>query len=573
MKNIYSRLSVLWAVLCPVFIFYLFEWYTHNPFETMKVHIQLMNIILFEVIALFLFLIFRRINVALMVETIVFALWGVANYFIISFRSAPIMPWDIFAIKTAASVADNYEYTVNRTVVVVSLLILLLLVFEFFIKINCTKKLWLNLSLLAGCLLFFWGFSHMLHQEENMAKLRLYDKLFTPTVMCRRDGTAVAFIMELKYLSVEKPEGYNSKEAGELLSSYTKEVTADTTPNIIVIMNEAFSDPAVLGDFETNQDYMPFVHKLMSGAENTQSGYLHVSILGGNTPNTEFEFLTGNTLSFLPQGSIPYQQYVKGPVPNLASYLEDFGYTTAAMHPYYDTGWDRNLVYPYFGFDQIHFVEDFKNPKLVRKYVSDESAFDKIKETYQQKEEGKPLFLFEVTMQNHSSYTDSFPNFIPDIHVTSSESEVLDNYLSLLHLSDQAFEELVHYFEGEEEDTILVMFGDHQTTDSVVKAVSRPEAADVADRYEVPVVIWANFDIAERSDLNTSANFLLVDVLKAAGLPLNGYYSFLAEEQTAYPVVTPIQVQKEDGTVTSVKDEKEALNTYQSLQYYQLMDR
>ena len=49
----------------------------------------------------------------------------------------------------------------------------------------------------------------------------------------------------------------------------------------------------MLGDFTTNEDYMPYLHSLQNGAENTVTGYLNVSVCGGNTANTEFEFLTG----------------------------------------------------------------------------------------------------------------------------------------------------------------------------------------------------------------------------------------------------------------------------------------
>ena len=61
-------------------------------------------------------------------------------------------------------------------------------------------------------------------------------------------------------------------------------------PNIIVVMDEAFSDLSVLGDFDTNTDYMPFVHSLEKGNENTITGYLNTSVCGGNTADTEFEF-------------------------------------------------------------------------------------------------------------------------------------------------------------------------------------------------------------------------------------------------------------------------------------------
>ena len=115
--------------------------------------------------------------------------------------------------------------------------------------------------------------------------------------------------------------------------------------------------------------YMPFVHSLMSGADNTVSGYLNVSVCGGNTADTEFEFLTGNTMAFLPSGSIPYQQYIKNETPSLAGYLSSLGYVTYAQHPYYGSGWNRETVYPLLGFQNMNFVDDYIQRTIVRQYV------------------------------------------------------------------------------------------------------------------------------------------------------------------------------------------------------------
>lgn len=60
----------------------------------------------------------------------------------------------------------------------------------------------------------------------------------------------------------------------------------ETLPNILVIMNEAFSDVGVLGELDVSEDYMPFVHSLQKGEENALTGTLHVSVKGGNTANT-----------------------------------------------------------------------------------------------------------------------------------------------------------------------------------------------------------------------------------------------------------------------------------------------
>ena len=88
--------------------------------------------------------------------------------------------------------------------------------------------------------------------------------------------------MNLAYMSIEKPQKYSVGEAKEFLKKYeepqeteesrstsnsggrgkrclddTSQSGADTgMPNIIVVMNESFSDLSVLGDFKTNEDYL-----------------------------------------------------------------------------------------------------------------------------------------------------------------------------------------------------------------------------------------------------------------------------------------------------------------------------
>ena len=97
-------------------------------------------------------------------------------------------------------------------------------------------------------------------------------------------------------------------------------------------MNEAFADLSYVADFETSEDYMPNIHSLK---ENTVKGNLFVSVKGGNTANTEFEFLTGDSCAFLPSGSVAYQQFLHKETPSLASHLKNMGYATTAIHPYY----------------------------------------------------------------------------------------------------------------------------------------------------------------------------------------------------------------------------------------------
>lgn len=605
----------LFLIIIPVLNFWLLEWFSHDPFQTMKPYVQWLNVALFWFSALFLFGLTGRVSRALGIQTAFCAVYGLANYFVLEFRGAPIQPWDILSIGTAASVADNYEYRLDKDALTALIGLLVLLAAEFFLRADFygpfksrralkkeaaagsapkaappertpAKRRRVIIARTALCLvtgLLCFGYTKMLHNEDFVQKkLRLYDKLFTPTTIQFKNGTVTAFLMELQYMSVEKPSGYNEKDAREALASYETAGTPANTPNIIVVMNEAFSDPAVLGGFTTNEDYMPFVHSLLRGAEDTVSGLLNVSVKGGNTANTEFEYLTGNSMAFLPYGSIPYQQYIKNETPSMASWLSGFGYRTVAMHPYRAAGWDRNKVYPLMGFDEMYFEEFYKDSEVIRKYVSDEADYEKIIQIYEQKEPGEPLFLFNVTMQNHSSYNDwaDYDNFSPDITVDGSDSEVLSAYLSLMKLSDQATERLVDYFAKEEEDTVIVFFGDHQPTDSVVNPVlklngtssSSLSAEEEALRYQVPFFIWANYDIEEESGLNISANYLASRTLDAAGLPKPGYFSFLSELEKQAPVISANHVSLSDGTFSSADDQDELLREYKTFQYHQLFD-
>ena len=576
--------NIIPMLLFPIIILYLFEWYTHNPFTTMKIRIQLLNIVLFELIMALLLFLFGKLKTALRCQTILFMIIGLANYYVLEFRSAPIMPWDILSIGTAASVANNFKYTLSKETVFVLIGFVILILLESKVTLELKKDWRIRVGGVLASFALLWGFTAMLHQDSTVARFKLYDKLFTPTVMSKRDGTAVAFLMELKYIVVEKPDGYNKEDAAALLASYDTNDTesATHTPNIIVIMNEAFSDLSVLGDFETNEDYMPFLHSLMQeGTPNTISGHLNVSVLGGNTANTEFEFLTGNTMAFLPQGSVAYQQYVKSNDYSIATYLKSKGYDTIAMHPYNASGWDRDKVYPLLGFDTFYSLKDWVNPVKIRKYVSDQSCYDKIIELYEQKDANTPFFLFNVTMQNHSSYSEEYDNFHPDITVEGTSSKILPNYLSLIKLSDQALENLIEYFSQADEDTIIVFFGDHQPSNSVAAPVWKINGRsgdslteeEEALRYKVPFIIWANYDIEAASSVETSANYLGAHVLRAAGLPLYDYRNYLSQLEGQYPVLTAIRAENAQGISTPVKDVKNTLQDYMTLQYYNIFSQ
>lgn len=591
-----SIISLLPVILPPAACFYLMECYSHNPFMVVRPWAQFFNIVLFLLVTIVLFLLTGKLKTAHRIVYGVAMIYGIANSYVVRFRTNPIVPWDIFSWKTAASVADNYNFMPDTRMVVVTLVFLVAIALFHFIKVKVTRFVfWKRLipaALVAVVLSLFAG---TLQQESFQNSHRLYNKLFTPVYMTDVDGMAVTFVMNLAYMSIDKPEHYSDSEAQAVLDSYgaggamtedTDPAAKDDTqkdeelPNIIVMMNESFSDLSVLGDFETNEDYMPFIHSLEQGAENTVTGMLNVSVCGGNTANTEFEFLTGNTMAFLPQGSIPYQQYINGDLKALPDYLKTLGYQTIATHPYNAGGWERDTVYPMLGFNESVFKDEYVNPQYVRQYISDESCVDKIIEFYENKETDKPLFVFNVTMQNHGGYQDQYGNFTPDISVKDSTNFSLQQYLSLVKLSDSALESLISYFKDADEKTVIVFFGDHQPSDAVASTVLAKNGMSWNHlteeqqklRYQVPYVVWANYDIDEETGADTSANYLAAEVLERAGVPLDEYRSYLMHLKTEYPVISAVRTVKADGSEVRASDEKDEMDIYRKLQYYELFD-
>lgn len=569
--------------LIPVICFYLLEFYQHNPFQEVRTEAQLFNIFLLELTAWGLFFLTGRAVVALRIELVAVMIFGLVNHYVMEFRSTPFVPWDILSVNTATSVAGNYDFTPSGRVIFVSILFLAMIFCVRFLRFQSEWKLYARMISAAFVVLVLCVFVNALQNDDFKTKHYLYPFLFTPAYMTQVNGMLVTFAMNLEYIAVDRPADYHAEDAKETLETYESSDTAENTedlPNIIVIMDEAFSDLSVVGDFETNEDYMPFVHSLEQGKDNTVTGYLNVSVCGGNTANTEFEFLTGNTMAFLPAGSIPYQQYIKSETPSLAEYLSGLGYETYGMHPYNASGWDRDRVYPLLGFENTIFFDDFTDKTFLRKYVSDDSDFKNIIQTYEQKDEGHPAFIFNVTMQNHGSYTDAYNNFTPDVTVTGADSFVLEQYLSLMKRTDQALENLIDYFAGQKEKTIIVFFGDHQPADSVAapvlalngKDVNSLDSEDQRLRYQVPYVIWANYDIEEGAGEDTSANYLAARVLQTAGVPTSAYQNYLLDLEKDYPVISAVRVEKADGTETNSKEEKKGLLQYQQLQYYSLFD-
>ncbi len=576
----------------PVIIYYLNCFTMFGDLPDTKIPLTLANIFFLELFLILLFMICNKAKTAVRIELILMWFLGLANAYVYRFRRSYIRPWDLTSLGTAANVASNYDYTPALHMAISFCIMLVLFVLASFCKPEADKLFGekkmprVVFGLLAAGLISLM--TVMMQKDVMKDALGIYTIFFDSKGMMKKNGMAVNFMYQMKYLKVEKPAGYDPHTQEEILASYgSSEKAPEHMPDIMVFMDEAFSDPKVDGDFSVNEDYMPFVHSLMEGSENTISGYINVSVNGGNTPNTEFEFLTGNTLGFLPEGCIAFQQYVRREMDSIPFYLSSLGYQTFASHPYKASGWDRPKAWKLLGFDELLFKEYFeeRDPMLVRNYISDDSHFQMVSDKMDEMNAAGPVFSFNVTMQNHSGYSkDEYDNFERKILVDASkESDRLiemENYLSLIKYSDEAFEKVVKRYEDSDRDMMIVFFGDHQPEAAVFdemwdengKYWDDLSEEDYVNTYRVPFVIWANFDIDEMTGVETSVNYLGDLVLKEAGFDLPAYRKFLQEQAAEYPVVSAVRYVDKNGNSVMQNNWGDELLDYQRMQYYEMFD-
>lgn len=501
-------------------------------------YVYWMNLLIYIMIQLFLFALSGSIRWAGVLSVIVVVGYNIINHLIVFFRGTPIVPGDFLSIKTAIQVAGNYQYRMNGEILFSILLAVLFLIVFWRLSFHFKRRKVVVLGIcssLAALLVLGGVVSHVDVRAVSGAE--------------ESRGVALDFYLNLRKMKLKKPEGYDASTAEKILEPYESANTeAGNRPNVIAIMNESFSDLSVLGEVQTNQDYLPFFKSLQ---KNTVRGQLLVSPFGGNTCNTEFEFLTGFSMGFLPQGSIPYLQYVHQPVDSLAGYFSALGYQTTAFHPYEKSCWNREAVYKNLGFDEFISKQEMESllpedqQKYIRNYLSDSSDYQAVIRKFEQKGEER-FFLFNVTIQNHGGYEYEGENYNPQIRLAepSQQWQQAEQYLSLMKESDTALKELISYFEKVNEPTVILLFGDHQP--GIEKEFYEALYGQKLDtltqeqllgRYKIPFIIWANYDIEERNAGLTSPNYLSQLLLETAGLPQGKFHTFLKAVSEEYPAV------------------------------------
>ena len=614
------RHAAVW--LLAAFSFCIIELLCPTAFTSISAGGIVLNIAVLAVGYYLVIVFFPESRIAYLLPNGLYLILGLVNHYYDLYRGQLFEFSDIQFAGTAATVVDHYHFAVDGAVLPALLaeaavcVVVCLQAFQYFQKFTVKVHLRRRAAALVG---------------TGAACLVAYASL-TPVSLWNNNESAAQYgyvrsFLSYARLSLERPvpDGYDEEEVKEKLASYASSSTsteksgsyangstskeksgslagsgtdaaksffsnADSSTetekpaqNVIIIMNEAFSDLPTTYGFETNTDVMPFIHSL-SGA-NVRKGVMMPSVFGGGTSNTEYEFLTGNSIAFLNAGSAPYTEYIGRSRPSMASELGAKGYRTVAFHPEHEANYKRNKVYPLLGFqDFLSIEDDLPYTDKVRNFVGDASDVKDVEKIYEESE-GEPSFIFNVTMQNHGGYSQDQSAVDVTVYPTDEELQTteLEEYLSLVHLTDEAFEELVDYYSNVKEKTIILMFGDHQPSlsDSVY-ALMDPNLTGgnvsneyLEEKYQVPYVVWANYDLDGPEVPRISPGFLHSLFLDYADIQMSDYDRQIYECMQKYPAINALGCYDAEGKYysTSQIDEDEVLAAYKKSAYYSLFGK
>ena len=613
-------LNAVWMcisfVALPIVMVHVIEYLSGHEIALLPSIQFALNVFWCQLVYAMLFALTNHYRLSIIIGSIVCFLVGGVNHFVQLFRGCPFQLSDILAAGTAADVAGNYIIAINYELLLAGSITFLAISLAIVADFQRKRRDWKSIAASVVLLVYIVSSSLYFYSDKVWSKYNLKVDDWNLMLSYTNNGTMLSLAMGAKSMKAEKPVQYSKEAVQQAVQTVLDTDSANISqlgmdvkflntsgtaaryvpkqnkkpgtaisnpagsverPNIIAIMNESYADLHSLGDFST---VFPVMNYYKSLNKNTIKGNLSVSVLGGGTCNTEFEFLTGLNMAFLPSGVMAYSHYIKDDLESMATVLHEQGYTPIAFHPGKADSWDRDKIYPNLGFETFYTVEDMDNPVYMRgAYVSDASDYDFVMKLFEEKDPDEKLFLFNVTIQNHGGYmldTVGMKEWVA-MRGDYRKYNQAEQYLSLMRASDLALKELITYFEQVDEPTMIVFFGDHQPnveTEFIEDLVGKPwtsfDMDEVQSRYTVPFFIWCNYDIEEAYYDSISVNYLSTLAMEVAGVEMPAYNQYLSKLYGTLPAVNSLGYKDAEGLWHYFREENDLtpyLNGYELIQY------
>ncbi len=601
-KFIPRHIQFIWLFATPLICFFITEVIANIDVSSLTTPAIILNYLSYSVITFLIFALSGSVRFSIIISLVISYIFSLTDTYVLKFRGTPFSVPDILAYKTAANVASEYSFYVSPAMILTFVTIICISVLAGFMskknqeyKLGLVYKIIFRVVSLSLCTLYILICSTTYVLDNYNISLDIWN----PNSSRVSNGVFLNFSLTTKYVLIDKPDDYSPEKAQQVVSNdnidklstlgnldnpLKKQVVVnngEVPTNIIVIMNESLSDLSVLGDLQTNEDYMPFIHSL---TENTIKGNVYLSQFGARTANSEYEFLSGNNMAFTPTDTIIYQRFLRDDMSSLANILKTQNdYYTFASHSFFKSSWNRENAYNSLKFDETRFIEEWPTEiRLLREYPSDETNYEGVINLLSNNN-SKNKFMMNVTMQNHGGYdTNKIPIDIKPTNL-SKEYPLANEYLNCIKQSDNAFKGLVEYYQNSPEPTIILMFGDHQPNiepeffeELLGKSQNELTLEELQKKYITPFVMWANYDIPEMEIEQISLNYLSTLLMEYSNIELPPYNQFLQNLYQSIPVINSNGYIDYNGVHHNLNEKNEfsdLINSYHIVQYNDLFDK
>lgn len=460
----------------------------------------------------------------------------------LSILKSPFFAWDMLYIGQMAALV---EAQVSKTVLVtgaVSALILAVLAVRQIRRnrqiLGPVPRIGLIAIAVAAISLFYWQPTH------PSRYLRVQNIVWDQALNYDTNGFLLAFSMNISPLLNRQPDAYSRALVENILGQADPPAAAGykgQPVSLVVFMSESFSDLDNT-PFEASDDPLENFNRLIAQYPSFQ---MVSPTFAGCTSLVEYEVLTGLANAFLPPGAIPFDHYMRSPIPSLAWELRRQGYRTTAIHPFHDWFWNRKMVYPNIGFEKFISLTDFADAPIRGRFVSDAALVDKIIDEIRSSD--GPFFIHAISMQNHGPYTAG--QYDGDtVRVTNEMCDWLrpqmEAYLTGLRDADRELGRLLDFLGTRKTPVICLFFGDHQPDFSAalysISGTIQQGPAFQLQLARVPGLIWSNpKDLIDSAEVpaQLSPFYLPAILLHQMGIPLHGHMAYLKHVMARFPVI------------------------------------
>lgn len=486
--------------------------------------------------------------------TIICVINSIYYHYYSSFASISLLATAVFAADVGDAIVENVLKPIDLIYIWQPICLYL---FYYYLKnkkyfnksINCETKRILKFGGISSLVIFLvgaifmplnaWGRLYKLWNRESVVmNFGIYVYQFDDFIQSLTPKINSLFGHDSSFKRVS--DFYEENKYQESKNEYTDILKGK---NVIVIHAESMQTFPMSLEFN-GMDITPNLNKLASEGIFFDNFYSEVGV--GTSSDAEFTFNT----SLMPstRGTV-FVNFFDREYVSIPKLLKDKGYYTYSMHANTGDFWNRNTMHKNLGYDDFYSKSSYVIDETIGLGLSDKSFFrqsiDIMKDIKESKE--GPYYGLLIMLTNHTPFSDlelmdEFPTTInveidnQTITRTYLDDKTMGNYLRSVHYADQAIGEFVDNLdkEGLLEDTVLVIYGDHDArldfndynflynydpvTDTVRKEGDERYIPYNKYDYEldrkVPFIIWTK---DKKFNLEVNTPMGMIDVLPTLG--------------------------------------------------------